>query len=137
MNEKQPYIMNEWKPSNCSRFSALHDGDRVYCNRVYDGDTITLCWMDDRGEKVKVNCQIRDIEVPSLRGSKKEKQLARLAKNRLSDAVLYKIVTITREGKAQNGKVLSDIQTTDHQSISEYMLEDYTICKPFGTNHSW
>lgn len=129
--------MNGWEYSDCKRFSPLHNGDKVYCTRIYDGDTVTLCWMDDRGEKVRVSSHIRGIETPSLRGSQNEKRLAYLAKERLSEAILYKFVTITNEGKAQYGRVLSDLETPDHKSISEYMLEDSEICKPFGTNHKW
>ena len=133
----QPYVMDGWEHSKCTRFSALHNGDRVYCNKVYDGDTVTLSWMDDRGEKVKVLCQIRDIEIPSLRGKGGEKKLARLAKQRLEEVVLYKFVTIKNEGKSQYGKVLSDLETDDHDSISKYMLQDDELCKPFGTKHKW
>ena len=133
----KPYVMNGWEHSDCKRFSALHNGDKAYCTKVYDGDTITLCWMDDRGEKVRVLCQIRDIETPSLRGSENEKRLAYLAKEKMCEAVLYKYVTVINEGKAQYGKVLADICTSDIPSVSKHMLEESEICKPFGTKHKW
>ena len=133
----KPYVMNGWEYSDCKNFSALHNGDKVYCVRVYDGDALTLCWMDNRGEKVRVGFHLRGVETPSLRGSENEKLLAYRAKERLCKAVLHKFVTIRNEGKSQNGKVLSDLETCEHKSISEYMLKDSEICKPFGTNHNW
>ena len=57
----------------------------------------------------------------------REKALAERAKERLTDAVLGKFVTIRNPGVEKYGRVLSDLQTSEHESITNYMLADPDI----------
>lgn len=135
MDEKIPLEYSE-----CQKFVPLHDGDMVYCTRAYDGDTVTICWLDSRGEKVRIGCRIKGIDTPEIRGSsKEEKVLAYKAKERISKAVVNKFVTIRNEGTEKYGRVLADLETDEHKSIAEYMMEDPEICKPYvgGTKQKW
>lgn len=136
-NDLAPY---EMVYSECKAFIPLRDGDKVFCTKVYDGDTVTLCWLDKNGEKVRIGCRINGIDTPELRGSsEEEKVLALKAKERLSKEVLNKFVIIRNEGLEKYGRVLADLETDDHKSIMEYMLEDSEICKPYtgGTKETW
>lgn len=132
-----PYAMTY---DECKKFVPLRDGDKVFCTKVYDGDTVTLCWLDNHGEKVRIGCRIYGIDTPELRGSSDdEKMLALRAKERLSKEVLNKFVTVRNEGVEKYGRVLADLSTDDHESIMEYMLEDSEICKPYsgGKKQKW
>lgn len=126
--------------SECKPFMPLHDGDRVYCTKVYDGDTVTVCWIDSHGEKVRIGCRIDGIDTPEIRGSSaEEKELALRAKDRLSKEVLNKYVVIRNQGIEKYGRVLADLETDTRVSIKEYMLEDPELCKPYtgGTKQKW
>ena len=132
--------IEEFEYDECKPFVPLNDGDIVYCTKVYDGDSVTICWLDKNGDKVRIGCRIKDIDTPELRSStEKEKMLAYRAKERLSSAVLNKFVTIRNEGKEKYGRVLADLETAEHKSISRYMLEDAEICKPYngGKKEVW
>ena len=81
----------------------------VFCTRAYDGDTVTICFLAYR------------------------------AKERLSKVVVNQFVTIRNEGTEKYGRVLADLETDEHKSIAEYMMEDPEICKPYsgGTKQKW
>ena len=51
---KSPKGLYPMDYSECEPFMPLHDGDRAYCCKIYDGDTVTLCWLDNRGNKVRI-----------------------------------------------------------------------------------
>ena len=132
-----PYALNY---SECQPFMPLHDGDKVYCSKVYDGDTVTVCWVDSHGNKVRIGCRIDGIDTPELRGSSAvEKELALRAKERLSKQVLNKHVVIRNQGLEKYGRVLADLETETCVSIKQYMLEDPELCKEYsgGTKQKW
>lgn len=125
---------------SCKQFTALNDGDTAYVCRCYDGDTLTLAWIDKSGFKVRIGCRISGIDTPEMKGSSEhEKTLAELAKKRLSDAVLNKTVTILDPGTEKYGRLLCDLSTPEINSIKEYMILDQKVCKPYsgGTKSSW
>ena len=136
----EPLEPLDFEYSECEPFMPLRDGDKVYCCKVYDGDTVTICWLDNRGVKVRISCRINGIDTPEIRGSSPaEKSLALKAKEKMSKAVLNKYVTIRNEGFEKYGRVLADLQTDEHVSIKNYMLEDPELCKPYegGTKQIW
>lgn len=127
--------------SDCEPFLPLVDGSVAYVCKVYDGDTVTLCWLDiATGKPVRLGCRINGIDTPELRGSGPvEKELALLAKERMTNAVLGEFVTIVNPSNEKYGRVLSDLKTDKIDSVSDYMLADPTICKPYdgGTKVKW
>jgi len=136
-NLMAPYPMDY---SECEPFMPLRDGDKVFCTKVYDGDTVTLCWIDNHKNKVRIGCRIDGIDTPEIRGSSpEEKELALRAKERLSNEVLNEFVTIRNQGIEKYGRVLADLETDKHVSIKEFMLEDTELCKPYngGKKETW
>ena len=124
----------------CEQFLPLRDGDVVFCIKNYDGDTCTLGWVDYAGNKVRSSCRINGIDTPEMRGSSpKEKALAIRAKERLEGAIVGEFVTIRNPGSEKYGRVLCDLEVGDIKSISDYMIAEPEICKPYqgGTKISW
>ena len=124
----------------CEQYTGLVDGDVVFCPSVYDGDTARLTWIDRTGKKVRSLVRIMNIDTPEFRGSSEnEKLLALRAKERLENAVSGKFITIRNPGTEKYNRILSDIEVGDIKSVSEYMLADPEICRPYsgGARLSW
>lgn len=125
----------------CSHFLPLPHGSIVYVSKVYDGDSVTICFEHPiTGENVKIGCRVNGIDTPELRGSSDyEKELAYNAKDRMSSAVLNKFVTIINPDTEKYGRVLCDLKTDTIDSIAGYMLEDPTVCRPYtgGKKKGW
>lgn len=125
--------------NNCEPFLPLKDGDRATVVKVYDGDSLTLGFVD-RDKNVRVSCRLLGIDTPETRGSsKREKALAVKARDRLHSFVMGKVVTIRRPGKEKYGRVLADLETDGCESVADYMLEDREVCRPYqgGRKAGW
>lgn len=130
----------EMEYKECSKFLPLLDGDVVYCPSCCDGDTARVCFVDRCGNNVRILVRISGIDTPETRASsEKEKTLALKAKKRLEDAVAGRFVTIRNPKTEKYGRSLSDLEVDDIKSITEYMLEDSSVCRPYngGKKHSW
>lgn len=124
----------------CGQFLPLSDGDVVFCPSVYDGDSFRICFIDQRGNKVRLMGRLTGVDTAEIRGSsEKEKALALRAKQRLGDVVAGEFITIRRPSTEKYGRSLSDIEVGDIKSVTEYMLADPEICRPYegGKKSSW
>lgn len=124
----------------CQHFLPLRDGDVVFCPSVYDGDSFRICFIDQRGNKVRLMGRLSGVDTPEIRGSSdKEKALALMAKKRLEDVVAGEFITIRRPGVEKYGRSLSDIEVGGIESVSDYMLADPETCRPYdgGKKTSW
>ena len=125
-------VTEELTYEECEKFLPLLDGDVVYCPSVYDGDSMRLTWIDQRGNKVKIMGRLLGVDTPEMRGSSdEEKELALRAKKRLEDAVSGKFVTIRKPAEEKYGRSMSDLEVDGIVSVSEYMLIDTEICRPY------
>ncbi len=123
----------------CEQFIPLRDGDVVFCPSVYDGDSFRMCWIHG-GKKVRIMGRLSGVDTAEMRGSsEKEKALALRAKQRLSDAVAGEFVTIRNPNVEKYGRSLSDLEVGDIKSVTDYMLADPEICRPYegGKKSSW
>lgn len=131
-NEVGIFTEEEITYEECEEYLPLRDGDVVYCPSVYDGDSFRICFIDHRGNKVKMMGRLSGVDTPELRGSsEKEKELALRAKQRLSDVVTGEFVTIRNPGKEKYGRSMSDLEVGDIKSVSDYMIADPEICRPY------
>ncbi|CAM9709676.1 unnamed protein product [Ectocarpus sp. 6 AP-2014] len=116
----------------CEEYLPLRDGDVVFCPSCYDGDSFRLTWIDHRGNKSRIMGRLSGVDTPEMRGSSdKEKALALKAKQRLSDVVAGRFVTIRNPGHDKFGRALCYLQTEKLASVSEYMIADPEICRPY------
>ena len=125
---------------DCEPFLPLRDGDQATVIKIYDGDTLTLGWTDNDHRNVRLSCRLLGIDTPELRSSSvREKELAVRARDRLHAKVFGKVVTIRSPNKEKYGRVLANLQTDDCASVSDYMLEDKEICRPYqgGKREKW
>ena len=124
---------------DCEQFLPLGDGDVVFCPSVYDGDSFRMCWIHG-GKKVRIMGRLSGVDTPEMRGSsEKEKALALRAKQRLSDAIAGEFVTIRNPNVEKYGRSLSDLEVGDVKSVTDYMLAEPDICRPYegGKKSSW
>lgn len=124
----------------CKQYIPLRDGDVVFCPSVYDGDTVRLTWNDSLGNNVRSLCRIKGIDTPEMRSSsEKEKALALEAKKRLEDVAAGEFITIRKPDVEKYGRVLADLEVGDIESVTDYMLADPRICRPYdgGKKVSW
>ena len=136
MCEIRPIMTERFKFEECTPCLPLEEGDTAYVCKVYDGDTCTLAWIDHRGKKVRTSCRIRDIDTPELRSkSTEQRKLAIQAKEKLTDAVLHKDVTVKNPSKDKYGRLLADLATDKQPSVAGHMLTFTDLCKPFVGNH--
>lgn len=77
--------------------------------------------------------RILGIDTPETRASsEKEKTLALRAKERLEDAVAGRFGTTRNPRTEKYGRSLADVEVVgDIKSITDYMLEDSSICQPY------
>lgn len=135
-----PLAREELSYEECQQFLPLRDGDVVFCPSCYDGDSFRICWIDHHGNKVRLMGRLAGVDTPELRGSsEKEKSLALRAKQRLEGAVAGKFVTIRQPAVEKYGRSLSDLQTDTIESVTDYMLADADIARPYegGKKRNW
>jgi endonuclease YncB( thermonuclease family) len=113
--------------------------------KVYDGDTITIASpLPNTIDPIyRFSVRLRDIDSPEIKGvSEYEKELAVIARNALSEKILYKMVVLENIDTEKYGRMLADVflanETTmakaDTVSISKWMLENkYAVAYNGGT----
>lgn len=124
------------------KFLPLEDGDKALVIKVYDGDTLTVGFRHGGSHRpVKESIRIRGIDTPEIRTrSEKEKELALLARARLKEVALGKVVTVVAPESDKYGRLLCDLRTESGvESISDYMLQAKDICRAYdgGPRQPW
>jgi len=104
--------------------------------KVYDGDTITVASpLPNTIEPIyRFSVRLRDIDSPEIKGkTEKEKELAEIARNALSEKILYKMVLLENIDTEKYGRMLADVFLADDKekpekvesiSISKWMLQN-------------
>lgn len=92
--------------------------------KVYDGDTITIVskLSYDASPLYSFSVRINNIDCPEIKGkTDEEKQCAQIARNKVSELVLHKKVTLENVSTEKYGRVLADV-VIDGVNIAEYLL---------------
>ena len=111
----------------------------AYCVNVYDGDTIKLIFKF-RDHFDRWNCRLSGIDTPELRSHKEyEKELAIIARDKLKEMILDKIVYIKCGYFDKYGRLLIDIYTKpDNLHINSFLInEGFAKSYDGGTKSSW
>ena len=140
--EKQTILAKEAMTyDECEVFLPLKHNDVVYVIRSYDGDTVTLAWVDRTGRKVRLGCRLRGYDSPELRGSSPhEKALALKAKERLDAVTTGEFVTVLNPGLDKYGRILCNLRTKSVESVSDHMLAGGPdLARPYfgGKKEGW
>ena len=92
--------------------------------KVYDGDTITILAKlpYDSSPLYKISVRINGINCAEIKGkTDDEKQCAQIAKQLLSELILYKKIQLKNVQTEKYGRMLADVFIGDI-NISEYLL---------------
>lgn len=150
MSEYSLEHLQSLKYEEFEKFVPLNDGDRAVVIKVYDGDTLTIGFLhkslmgsstgDDDLKHVRESVRIRGIDTPELRTkSDEERVLALLAKERLEQVALNKIVTLISPDSDKYGRLLCDLATPEVASVAKHMLLAKTFCREYhgGSRQPW
>jgi endonuclease YncB( thermonuclease family) len=95
--------------------------------KVYDGDSLTLAWLDPRTKRIQYsNCRIAGVDTPELRSPNAEEKAAAYACQRwLSDLVMdefMRVTTVGARGLDKYGRPLVSLRA-DPQYSSPKLIE--------------
>lgn len=119
---------------NCKLFEL--NFTTAKCIKVYDGDTIWIAF--NHGENIyKTKARLSGIDTPELKpplntpNRKKIIESALKSKNKLSELIENKIITVKCDGADKYGRLLITIFHKDI-NINEYMIEKKLAVKYDG-----
>lgn len=126
---------------DCEPNLPIAEGAKCKVLRTIDGDTILIGhWREDCDYPVKTSVRLNGYDSAEIHSKNlQEKQMGFVAKQRLEEVLLGKIVTMRNVSTCKFGRILCDISTDTIPSIVEYMLQDKNTCKPYdgGKKSSW
>lgn len=102
--------------------------------KVYDGDTITIASrLPYQGSPLyRFSVRLNGIDAPEIKSkSEEEKKLAKIAKDKLSQQILNKVITLKNVSLEKYGRILADV-IIDGKNMSEFMVEQKLAVKYDG-----
>lgn len=104
--------------------------------KVYDGDTITIAAkLYDLVYRFQI--RINNIDTAELKGTTDNvKNMAVIARDKLSELVLDKIVRLENVQLEKYGRLLCDIYTMDNIHINEWMITNHLAVTYHGDTKS-
>lgn len=95
--------------------------------KCYDGDTVTIATIMD-GVKVRFNVRMLGYDCAEIRSrNEQEKQVAKWAKEYITDLIFDKIVNISKnEGYDKYGRLLLELKIGEI-NVNEIMLEKWGV----------
>ena len=100
----------------------INSGRVIKC---YDGDTITVASYLPYKESdlYKFSVRLNGIDCPEIKSNnEKEKMVAKIAKDILSDKILGKIVTLNNVTTEKYGRILADV-IFENVSLGQWLIE--------------
>jgi len=107
---------------------------------VYDGDTITASIDLGMSIRVRAKCRLIGIDTPEMKSKDEaESKTAKLAKERVSNLILNKKITVQSFEKPDKyGRLLVKIWTEDGTCVNDIMLsEGHAHAYDGGTKAKW
>lgn len=101
--------------------------------KVYDADTITIAFYMDK-ILYRMSVRLNGIDTPEMKGkTTAEKDAAIIAKNKVSEMVLNKVVTLRNVKLEKYGRLLADVYIGDLH-LNQYLLDNkYAVPYDGGT----
>lgn len=126
---------------DCEPNLPIAEGAQAKVVRVMDGDTIVVStFRSDCTYPLKTSVRLLGYDAAEIHSKDlQEKQMGFVAKQRLEEVLLNKIVNLHDVSTDKYGRCLADISTETIPSISAYMQQDTDTCKPYDGGHkkSW
>lgn len=106
--------------------------------KVYDGDTFTLAsTLPHTIEPIyRFSVRLNGVDTPEIKGkSKTEKELAKKARDALSNLIMNKVITLKNVSTEKYGRILADVYVGD-LCINQWMIQQkYAVSYDGGTKH--
>lgn len=106
--------------------------------KVYDGDTFTLAsTLPHTIEPIyRFSVRLNGVDTPEIKGkSKTEKELAKKARDALSNLIMNKVITLKNVSTEKYGRILADVYVGD-LFVNEWMIQQkYAVSYDGGTKH--
>lgn len=128
----------EYTEDNVRPFSLEGKKHFAKISSVYDGDTVK-CIFGFGGEMFVWNCRISGVDTPELRTRNVlEKAHGYVARDRLRELILDKVVMITCGEFDKYGRLLIDIELSDGTNVSKWLVQEGLAFEyDGGTKRSW
>ena len=129
---------NEFTEDNVRPFSLEGKSHLAKVSSVYDGDTVK-CIFGFGGEMFVWNCRISGVDTPELRTRNVlEKARGYVARDRLRELILGKVVLLKCGEFDKYGRLLIDIELSDGTNISKWLVQEGLAFQyDGGTKRSW
>lgn len=110
---------------NCEPFIPLIEKGKVV--KCYDGDTVTLATIMN-GNRVRFSIRMLGYDCAEIRSrNEQEKQVARWAKEYITNMIYGKIVTVVKnDGYDKYGRLLLELEF-DGINVNKLMLEKWGV----------
>jgi len=126
------YLNAPIKWEDTTPFAVPISGGQVI--KVYDGDTITIAaklQMKD-SPLYRFSVRLNGIDTPEIKGqSEEEKNVAKEARDILSDMILHKVIRLKNVTTEKYGRVLADVYLDDLH-INNWLVEQRLAVKYDG-----
>lgn len=110
---------------------------------VYDGDTITILCYEKNNDAIPVEVKVRlyGIDAPEKKSrDKDEKEHAKLARNRLCELILHKLIILdVKPDKDQYGRLICELFKRDKETgnainVNKLLIEE-GHARPYDGGH--
>jgi endonuclease YncB( thermonuclease family) len=128
MSKIVPYI--EWKDT-FAFVPPITEGQVI---KVYDGDTITIASTLPivNSPLYRFSVRLSGIDSAEIKSkNNNEKDLAKLARDKLSELILHKNVTLKNISTEKYGRILADVYL-DELCINNWMLDEGYAVEYYG-----
>jgi endonuclease YncB( thermonuclease family) len=128
----------EFTEDNVPPFSLGGKSHFAKVSSVYDGDTVK-CIFGFGGEMFVWNCRISGVDTPELRTRNVlEKAHGYVARDRLRELILGKVVLLKCGEFDKYGRLLIDIELSDGTNVSKWLVQEGLAFEyDGGTKRSW
>lgn len=102
--------------------------------KVYDGDTITIInYLPYKGSELyRFRVRLRGIDCPEIRTKDKtEKRIAEIARDKLREKIMDKIVELENVNIDKYGRILADVKY-NKKNMGDWLLENRLAIKYDG-----
>ena len=125
-HEEVPYIIPDIKPTWKNTIPFVAPITQGVVIKVYDGDTITIASKlpYEASPLYRFSVRLNRIDTAEIKSKNKaEKEMAKIAKERLSNIIMNKVVLLKNVKTEKYGRVLADVYH-NNTCMNDWMLEN-------------
>uniref|UniRef100_A0A6C0BQL2 TNase-like domain-containing protein n=1 Tax=viral metagenome TaxID=1070528 RepID=A0A6C0BQL2_9ZZZZ len=126
--------MESWTYASLPKFSlACKQFELTKCLKVYDGDSFHIGVIIN-GHPFKYPCRLLHVNTAEIKTKcQAEKSMATLARDRVRELILGKIITVKRGDFEKWGRILCTVQCPDGKDLSDTLIQEHLAYPYEGT----